>query len=83
LSPWKFVEAEATSPAPAHEAVARIKALYADEHEAKDLDAPARATGRQTKARPLLDALKDWLDRERAQVVPKTPIAEAIHYRLN
>src|SRR5262249_24503865 len=61
----------------------RIKGLYAVEHEAKDLDAPARAAGRQTKARPLLDALKHWLDRERAQVVPKTPIAEAIHYALN
>ena len=79
----KFVEAEATSPAPAHEAVARIKALYAVEHDAKDLDATARVALRQTKAGPLLDALKNWLDRERAQVVPKTPIAEAIHYALN
>jgi transposase len=79
----KFVEAEATSPAPAHEAVARIKALYAVEHDAKDLDATARAALRLTKARPLLDTLKNWLDRERAQVVPKTPIAEAIHYALN
>jgi transposase len=79
----KFVEAEATSPAPAHEAVARIKALYAIEHEAKDLDATARAAARQTKAGPLLDALKNWLDREHAQVVPKTPIADASHYALN
>ncbi len=79
----KFVEAEATSPALAHEAVARIKALYAIEHETEDLDASARAAVRQTKAGPLLDALKDWLDREHAQAVPKTPIADAIHYALN
>ncbi len=79
----KFVEAEATSPALAHEAVARIKALYTVEHEAKDLDASARAVLRQQNARPLLDALKDWLDRAHAQVVPKTPIADAIHYARN
>ena len=79
----KFVEAEKTSPQLAHEAVARIRALYAVEQEAKDLDAAARAALRQQKVRPLLDALKLWLDREQAQVVPKTPIAEAIHYALN
>jgi transposase len=79
----KFVEAEKTSSALAHEAVARIRQLYAVEHEAKDLGAPARAALRQQKARPLLDALKLWLDREQAQAVPKTPIAEALHYALN
>jgi len=79
----KFVEAEKTSPARAHEAVARIRALYAVEHEANDLDAPARAALRQQKATPLLEALKLWLDREHAQAVPKTPIAEALQYALN
>jgi len=79
----KFVEAEKTSPQLAHEAVARIRHLYAVEHEAKDLDAPMRAVLRQEKSKPLLDALKDWLDRERAQAVPKTPIAEALGYALN
>jgi transposase len=79
----KFVEAEKTSPQLAHDAVARIRQLYAVEHEAKDLDAPARAALRQQKAKPQLDALKLWLDREQAQAVPKTPIAEAIHYTLN
>jgi transposase len=79
----KFVEAEKTSVALAHEAVARIRALYAVEHEAKDLDAAERAALRQQKSRPLLDALKIWLDHQRAQVVPKTPIAEAITYALN
>jgi len=79
----KFVEAEKTSPQLAHEAVARIRQLYAVEHEAKDLDASARAALRRQKAGPLLDALKPWLDREQAQAVPKTPIAEALHYALN
>jgi transposase len=79
----KFVEAEKTSPQLAHEAVARIRALYAVEHEAKDLNTLARAALRQQRARPLLDALKRWLDDAQTQAVPKTPIAEAIHYALN
>lgn len=79
----KFVEAEATSPALAHEAVARIKALYAVEHAAKDSDAPGRAALRQQHSQPLLAALRDWLDREQARALPKTPIAEALGYALN
>jgi transposase len=79
----KFVEAEATSPQLAHEAVARIKAFYAIEHEAKDIDHVARAALRQQKAQPLLDALKVWLDREQRTALPKTPIAEAITYAIN
>jgi transposase len=79
----KFIEAEKTSPQLAHEAVARIRQLYAVEHEAKDLDAPARAALRRQKATPLLEALKVWLDREQAQALPKTPIAEALQYALN
>lgn len=79
----KFVEAEKTSPALAHEAVARIRQLYAVEHEAKDLDAAARAALRQRKSKPLLDALKQWLDREQARALPKTPIGEAFTYAVN
>jgi transposase len=79
----KFVEAEKTSPQLAHEAVARIKALYAIEHEAKGPDAVARAALRQQKAKPLLEATKEWLDREQKTALPKTPIAEAITYALN
>jgi hypothetical protein len=79
----KFVEAEKTHAALAHEAVARIQQLYAVEHEAKDLDATQRAALRQQKSQPLLDALKTWLDHTRVDIVPKTPIAEAFTYALN
>jgi transposase len=79
----KFVEAQKTSPAQAHEAVARIRQLYAVEHEARDLDAPARAALRQAKAKSVLDALKEWLDREQTRALPKTPLAEAITYTRN
>jgi transposase len=79
----KFVEAEKTNAELAHEAVARIKALYAIEHEAKNLDAAERFALRQQKSTPLLDALKTWLDHQHLQAVPKTPIADAINYALN
>jgi transposase len=81
----KFVEAEKTCAELAHEAVARVKQLYAVEHEAKDknLDPTGRLTLRQQKSQPMLDALKMWLDHQHIQVVPKTPIAEAINYALN
>ena len=45
----KFVEAEKTSPALAHEAVARIRQLYAVEDEAKHLDALLRAARRRER----------------------------------
>jgi hypothetical protein len=81
----KFVEAEKTDTALAHEAVTRVKQLYAVEHEATghDLDAAARLVLRQQKSRPLLAAFQDWLDRQHREGVPKTPIADAVNYALN
>ena len=79
----KFVEAEKTSPREAHEAVARIRHLYAVEHEAKDLDAVARAALRQEKSVPLLAQLKDWLDRTAMTALPKSPLGEATTYARN
>ena len=34
-------------------------------------------------ATPLLDAFKEWLDREKLRALPRTPIAEAINDALN
>ena len=79
----KFIEAEKTCIGPAHEAVARIRALYAIEHEGKELDASARLALRQSKAVPCLQELKSWLEKQRVEVLPKSPMAEAINYSLN
>jgi transposase len=79
----KFIEAEKTSPREAHEAVARIRQLYAVEHEAKNLDTPARAALRQVKSVPLLATLKEWLDQIAVTVLPKSPIGEAVTYARN
>lgn len=79
----KFVDAEKTSPREAHEAVARIKQLYALEHEAKELDAAARFALRQEKSIPLLAALKVWLDQLALAALPKSPLGEAVTYARN
>lgn len=79
----KFVEAEKASPREAHEAVARIKQLYAVEHEAKDLDAPSRASLRQSKSVPILAALKEWLDQVAVHALPASPLGMALTYIRN
>lgn len=79
----KFVEAEKSSPREAHEAVARIKQLYVVEHEAKELDASARATLRLEKSLPLLASMKDWLERTTVTALPKSPLGEAVTYARN
>jgi transposase len=79
----KFVDAEKTSPREAHEAVARIKQLYAIEHEAKAFDAAARRALRQEKSVPLLAALQTWLDQLAPTALPKSPLGEAVTYARN
>jgi len=79
----KFVEAQKTSPREAHEAVARIQQLYAVEHEARDLDAPARAAMRQEKSTPLLAAMNPWLDTLVGSALPRSPLGEALTYARN
>ena len=66
--------------------MARIKPLYAVEHEAQKgtgLDAPARATLRQQKSVPRLASLKDWLDQVATTALPKSPLGEAVTYSRN
>ena len=79
----KFVEAQKTSPREAHEAVARIRQLYAVEHDAKEFDVLARAAVRQEKSAPLLAALKNWLDGIAGNALPKSPLGEAVTYVRN
>ncbi len=51
--------------------------------QGKLLDASARSELRQSKAVPCLQELKSWLEKQRAEVLPKSPMAEAINYTLN
>jgi len=79
----KFVEAQKTSLREAHEVVARIKQLYAVEHEASGFDAAARMSLRREKSVPLLESLKERLDELAVTALPKSPLGEAVTYARN
>lgn len=80
-----FFEAKETAPAQAHEALARIRQLYAVEEEAKkqELTGPALTAYRQEHAGPVLQALVAWLAQEVPRVLPKSKIGEAVVYASN
>ncbi len=80
-----FFEAKQSDPARAHEAIARIRLLYAVETAAKEkhLSGAELAAYRQEHAGPLLQALADWLAGEVPRALPKSKIGEAFLYASN
>lgn len=66
----------------AGEALPFFGALYAIEREVADLDTAERQRIRQARARPIADALHDWLILQRQQVPEGSAIAKAIDYSL-
>lgn len=86
----KFHEAQATDPARASYALGVIRQLYAIERQVDEtiaLQQLGREEGwwlrlrlRQEQAVPLLTLLCQWLREQRAQVLPKSPIGEALGY---
>lgn len=69
----------------AHLAVGKINALFEIERISteKGESPEQRHARRQADAKPLVEALKPWLEKERLEILPKTPTAKAIHYLLN
>jgi hypothetical protein len=63
-------------------AVDRVRALYAIERQAKDASAEDRLKLRQSQSAPLLTQLRERLLVWKEQLLPKHPMAEAIHYAL-
>jgi len=80
----KFVEAQTSDPARALTALAVYRQLYEVERQAKErgLDARGRFELRQQKAKPLWDAFHEWLKKNALEVLPKSPLGEAIGYLL-
>lgn len=78
----KFVEAQTSDALRSVTAVAFIRRLYEVEHAAEALDATARRARRQEQSVPILDQLKIWLHEQQGQVLPKSPLGEAIGYCL-
>ena len=64
----------------ASETLDRIGHLYAIEAEIQGQSADQRREQRQARAKPLVDALKSWLERQLATVPGRSPIAAAMRY---
>jgi transposase len=80
-----FFDARLTDPERSHEALARIRALYAVEAEAKGrpIAGAALADYRQRHAVPILTAFADWLAEQGPRVLPQSAIGEAVTYATN
>jgi transposase len=81
----KFYDARTSDAARSHQALAYYGQLYELERRAKDNDLgdEARKRLRQELAVPILDKFHAWLKDQRADVLPKSPMAEALTYALN
>jgi hypothetical protein len=86
----KFYEARTSDPERSHRVLAWISLLYDVEREAKEHLAQgyeafvaARQALRSERSRPIFDQLHAWLQAEAPQVLPKSPIGEAIQYAWN
>jgi transposase len=73
---------EATKSPVAAEALRRIGQLYEIEAGITGKPAEHRLAERQTRAVPLLDALKAWLEAERKRLSTKSALGKAIQYSL-
>jgi transposase len=88
-----FYDARDSAPGPVAEALARIGRLYAIEKEIKATLTEQQRTAagadalrvavRQEKAVPELTTLWQWLQQQRAVVLPKSPFGYALQYALN
>jgi transposase len=79
----KFYDARTSDGVGAHQALAWYAQLFELERRAKELSDEQRRQLRQELALPILKCFKAWLDEQRGQLLPKSPMAEAIGYALN
>jgi len=80
----KFIEALPTDPVRGAEILAKFGQLYDIERQAREggLTFAARYELRQRCARPILDAMKTWLEVNIKQVTPKSAMGGALAYAL-
>jgi len=79
----KFYEARSSDALRAHQALAYYRQLYELERHAKDFSDTQRLQMRQDLAVPILGQFHTWLEAQRPEVLPKSPMGEAIGYALN
>lgn len=73
---------EATASPIAGEALRRIGRLYEVEAAVRGRPPEERRAARERQARPLVDALRGWLEAQLARVPGRSKLAEAIRYAL-
>lgn len=67
----------------ASEALARIGALYEIEAEIRGRSEDERQTERQSRTRPLVNAMRPWLEEQLKRLPGRSPLAEAIRYGVH
>jgi transposase len=78
----KFYEARGSDSLRSHKALAYYRQLYELERAAKDLSDAQRLQMRQDLSIPILGQFHRWLEAQRPEVLPKSPMAEAVGYAL-
>jgi hypothetical protein len=79
----KFYEARGSDTLRSHQALAYYRQLYELERAAKDFSEAQRLQMRRDLAVPILGQFHTWLEAQRPEILPKSPMAEAIGYALN
>jgi transposase len=79
----KFYEARGSDALRAHQALAYYRQLYELEQAAKDFSDAQRLQMRKDLSVPILGRFRTWLEAQRSEVLPKSPMAEALGYALN
>jgi transposase len=79
----KFYEARGSDALRSHQALAYYRQLYELERQAKDFSDVQRLQMRQELSLPILEQFHQWLLARRPEVLPKSPMGEAIAYALN
>lgn len=79
----KFYDARTCDSVRAHHALTLIGELYDIEREAKHCDDDERLTMRQECALPKLAGIEQWMIETKAEVLPKSPIGQAVDYALS
>jgi transposase len=81
----KFYEARGSDALRSHQALAYYGQLYELERSAgrNGFDDSQRLQMRQDLSLPILQQFQQWLEVQRAEVLPKSPLGEAIRYALH
>jgi hypothetical protein len=79
----KFYEARTSDLLRSHQALAYYRQLYELERQAKDFSESQRLQMRKDLSLPILEKFRLWIDKEYPEVLPKSPMAEALGYARN